>query len=280
MLSKKSILIITGSELRHEFFRKYVSLSESFTVVKTFCESELNSIRNMVEEAPGNLARRKHLAMREETEKDFFQLFCATIKDKSNPEFITKGDINLPEYITAIIDLQPDLIITYGCSIIKAPLIEAFRKKIINIHLGLSPWYRGSGTNFWPFVNKEPEYTGVSFMYMDAGVDTGAIIHQIQARINYGDNIHQVGNRLIRDMAGTCIEIINHFDELEIMPAMRENVEGKYYRNKDFTESAVEEMYRNFSEGLVDNYLSEIKSGKRKLQLITNPVLDRKTVCS
>jgi methionyl-tRNA formyltransferase len=279
MSSGKRILIITGSELRHEFFRKYLSLSASFNVIKTYCESETNSIRNIVADAADNLARRKHLAMREQTEKDFFQLFCATKKDKSNPEFITKGDINLPEYIAAIVDMQPDLIVTYGCSIIKPPLIEAFKKRIINIHLGLSPWYRGSGTNFWPFVNKEPEYTGASFMYMDAGVDTGAIIHQLQATINYGDNIHQIGNRLIRDMAETCVDIISNFDQLEIMPDEQEDVTGKYYRNKDFTESAVEEMYRNFNEGLIDTYLAERHAGKRKVKLKTNPVLDRKIVC-
>jgi hypothetical protein len=49
--------------------------------------------------------------------------------------------------------MSPDLIISYGCSIIKRPLIEYFDKKFINIHLGLSPYYKEGGTNFWPFVN-------------------------------------------------------------------------------------------------------------------------------
>ena len=62
----------------------------------------------------------------------------------------------------------------------------------------MSPYYRGSGTNFWPFVNNELQFIGATFMHIDEGVDTGEIIHQIRANIFHDDNIHQIGNRLIR----------------------------------------------------------------------------------
>lgn len=276
----KRIIIITGSELRHEYFRKYLALSDAYSVVKSYCEYEFNSIRNVVETDRNNFARLKHLVMREETEKDFFQLFCTVANDKSNPEHIKKGEINLPSSINSLINLKPDLIITYGCSILQPPLIEAFNGRIINIHLGLSPYYRGSGTNFWPFVNNEPEYTGATFMYMDAGIDTGAIIHQMQANIYYGDNIHQIGNRLIRDMAKTCSEIIKSFDHLEPVADTPTTEDGKYYRNKDFTEDAVARMYQNFSNGLIEAYLADLSSGKRHVKLVINPALQKKTVCT
>jgi hypothetical protein len=274
----KKVIIITGSELRHEYFRKFLSLSDSFLVVRSYCEYEFNSVRNVVEHDSDNLARLKHLVMREETEKDFFQLFCSQVDDRSNPEHLKKGDINLPSSIDTLLSLEPDLIVTYGCSILKSPLIDAFKGRIINIHLGLSPYYRGSGTNFWPFVNNEPEYAGVTFMYMDEGIDTGAIIHQMQATINYGDNIHQIGNRLIRDMAKACIEIIINSDRLHTLATPPEHVTGKYYRNKDFTESAVAKMYENFKNGLVDTYLAEQHAAKRYVRLFVNPALQKKTV--
>ena len=37
----------------------------------------------------------------------------------------------------------------YGTTIIKGDLIRIFEKRIINLHLGLSPYYRGAGTNFF-----------------------------------------------------------------------------------------------------------------------------------
>ena len=38
---------------------------------------------------------------------------------------------------------------------------------MINVHLGLSPYYKGSATNFWPFVNNELQFLGVTFMVTD-----------------------------------------------------------------------------------------------------------------
>ena len=37
-------------------------------------------------------------------------------------------------------------------------------KLTINIHLGLSPWYRGSATLFWPSYNLEPRKTELLFI--------------------------------------------------------------------------------------------------------------------
>ena len=47
----------------------------------------------------------------------------------------------------------------------KGKILKEFRSKIINAHLGLSPYYRGSGTNIFPFVNKEIEYVGVTYVF-------------------------------------------------------------------------------------------------------------------
>src|SRR5690606_10372264 len=103
-------------------------------------------------------------------------------------------------------------------SLIREPLLSAFQGRFLNVHLGLSPYYRGSGTNFWPLVNGEPEFVGATFMHIDAGVDTGEVIHQIRARIFPGDTPHQIGNRLIADMARVYAALIRDFDRLERMP--------------------------------------------------------------
>src|SRR5579875_3845886 len=271
MASMKKIVLLTSNELRHEFFRKYLGLSSKFRVVKTYCECNEQAIVEMAGHDGYNNNRLKHLAMRQQTEIDFFQLFCTSVADNSHPKFISKGDINKPEYVHDIIALQPDVIIAYGCSIIQPPLIDAFAGRFINVHLGLSPYYRGAGTNFWPFVNGEPEFVGVTFMHIDKGVDTGAIIHQMQATITCGDNIHQIGNRLIKDMAKCCAALINNFEKLELpQPSLLQNIPGRYYRKKDFTEASVTTMYQNFADGLIDQYLHDVKMGRRKVLLKTN----------
>ena len=75
--------------------------------------------------------------------------------------------------------MKADYLLTYGCSIIKNPILKHFKQNSINIHLGLSPYYLGSATNFWPFVNDELQFVGVTFMKLEDGIDDGPIIHQI-----------------------------------------------------------------------------------------------------
>lgn len=269
-----NIVILTGSELRHEFFRKYLGSMGSIHVLQSFCESEDANLKSQVEKQETNALRSKHLLMREQTEKDFFQLYCQQVPDASRPVFLKRGDINLPAYVEQIKGLNPDIIIAYGCSIIKPPLIEAFGKRFINVHLGLSPYYRGSGTNYWPFVNNEIEYVGVTFMHIDTGIDTGEIIHQIRPRVFAGDNVHTIGNRLILDMASTAASLIERFDALENMqPIAFDTAHEKHYRAKDFTEASLETMYSNFSGGMIDHYLANAERLQAHCLIIHNPAI-------
>ena len=209
------LIILTGSELRHDFIRTYIASSPDVEVITSYCEGAERSLKALTEEkTEHNDARLRHLSAREQSERDFFQLYIDMTTDRSNPVYIAKGAINDDRYVREIIKRQPDLVIAYGCSIITEKLLSAFSGRFINVHLGLSPYYRGSGTNFWPLVNAEPEFIGATFIHIDAGIDTGEIIHQIRPHIEVGDTPVQIGNRLIVAIAEEYLSIVNCFDGL------------------------------------------------------------------
>ena len=52
-------------------------------------------------------------------------------------------------------------------------------------------------------------------MFLDEGIDTGEIIHQIRARILKNDNIHKIGNRLIKDVCKNYSQIIINFNKIK-----------------------------------------------------------------
>ena len=268
----RRIVILTGNELRHSFFRMHLAQNSEIEVLRSYCEGTEKSIQSVVEAQDNNELRNKHLSERERVEKDFFEKFVDSTPDLSNPIFISKGEINSPDRVTEIEIINPDLIIAYGCSIIKDPLLDKFPHRILNVHLGLSPYYRGSGTNFWPFVNKELEFVGATFMYMDKGVDTGEIIHQIRTEVIRGDSIHHIGNRLIQEMAKVFSEIIIHFDSISKMEQPGIPSDEKYYKKKDFTEESVAIAYENIKNGLVDEYLTNRKEKCFKSPIIINDI--------
>lgn len=267
------IVLLTGNDLRHQFFRKKIALDPELIVLKTYCESEENLVGKAAKEISTDL-REKHLQARLQSEKDFFELFVTTVSDHSNPIFIQRGTINDEQYFKEIIALKPDLVIVYGASIIREPLLSIFHKKMINIHLGLSPYYRGSATNFWPLVHGMPECVGVTFMYIDAGIDTGEIIHQLRASVNYYDSPSSIGNRLIADMTRTVNRLVKNFALLQKMESSAHKGYAILCKKKDYTEESVKRLYENFSDSMILTYIENIAERNKLFPIIQNPALN------
>jgi folate-dependent phosphoribosylglycinamide formyltransferase PurN len=266
------VVILTNSELRHQFVSKAIALDKDINVLKTYSESPDGTTIDRVREE-GDGVKLRHLEARAESEDDFFRHFVNYTPDHSSIKKVLNGNINDDQYYEEIVDLDPDLLVAYGCSIIDDPLLSEYEGRFLNVHLGLSPYYRGTGTNFWPLVNGEPEYVGATFMHLDAGVDTGDIIHQIRARFKPNDTPHQVGNRLIADMIGPYLEIIRKFDDLESMDQPEKPDNEHYYTTSDYSTEATQQLYENFDNGLVDDYLETQVERIANVPLVKNPVV-------
>ncbi len=269
----KRVVLLTGSELRHTYMRMYLACSKAYRIEKSYCEGLEKSLQSLVGQGAEFQLQRDHLLERSLSEERFFLEFAKNTTDQSNPCFLPKGRINDIESIEEIKSLSPDLLIAYGCSLIKGDLLRAFQGRFINVHLGLSPYYRGSGTNFWPFVNEEPEFVGATFMHMDEGVDTGRVIHQIRARILPGDSVHDIGNRLILDTAKIYRCLIESFDQLKDIEQTKPHRTEKYYRKKDFTVESVQILRQKMNAGLVEAYLKNKEERERGAPILQNPVL-------
>ena len=195
-----------------------------------------------------------HLDARHNSEYDFFSDVIECFKDNSNSKYIKKGAVNDRLIVDEIIKLSPDLIISYGCSIIQPTLIKYFKDRIINVHLGLSPYYFGAGTNFHCLVNCEFQFEGYTFMYLDEGIDTGEIIHQSRAQILPFDNPHQIGNRLIKQMTRDFISLVLNFNLIKNIVPVTDFI-GKTYLAKDATDELTLKLYKNFDDDAVIKYL-------------------------
>jgi folate-dependent phosphoribosylglycinamide formyltransferase PurN len=252
----KNIVIITSNAIRHNYFKILLSKSEGLNVLKTYVEAGEKFLLKEKSASKEKLDDKvaQHFIARHNTEYDFFSDVIEFCKDKSNSKYIKKGEINDIHIVDEIIKLSPDLIITYGCSIIKPKLINFFRDRIINTHLGLSPYYFGSGTNFHCLVNNEFQFEGYTFMYMDEGIDTGRIIHQFRATFLPFDNPHQIGNRLIKQMTRDFIDLILNFNLIKNKNLVMD-FKGKTYKNKDATDELTLRLYENFDNDAVIKYL-------------------------
>jgi methionyl-tRNA formyltransferase len=151
----------------------------------------------------------------------------------------------------------PDAIMLYGCGIIRRPLLEVFGDRTINLHLGLSPYYRGSATNFWPLVNREPECVGATIHLATARVDAGAVLTQVRPLIEPQDGPHDIGAKTILAAANLLPEILALYLRQRIRPQRQDLSCGREYKTKDFTAAAVQRMRSHFETGMVEEFLDD-----------------------
>src|SRR3989442_6659742 len=88
-----------------------------------------------------------------------------------------------PAFLKQLRELKPDVgvVVGYG-HILKPELLTLPPRGIINVHPSLLPGLRGAAPVEWAIIRGQ-ETTGVTIMQLDAGMDSGPILHQIPHRI-------------------------------------------------------------------------------------------------
>jgi hypothetical protein len=90
---------------------------------------------------------------------------------------LSAGELGKVSLETLAPALDSDLIIVFGSSFIRAPLIDKLIEvRAVNLHIGISPYYRGSACNFWALYDGHPEFVGATVHMLGVGLDSGAIL--------------------------------------------------------------------------------------------------------
>jgi len=212
----------------------------------------------------------EHFAARDASEAAWFGATDIAAAQGPRTHRVPPGGCNDPGEVASMTRLAPDVVLVFGTGILKRDLIDAFAGRILNLHLGLSPYYRGAGTNFWPLVNREPEYVGATIHYLDEGIDTGPIIEHVRPEILPADGPHDLGNRTIVAAAErlAAAAIAHVAGRLHAVPQWSG---GRLYQRKDFSASAVVRMHEQFASGMIPEYLARRTARDARLRLVRTP---------
>jgi len=74
--------------------------------------------------------------------------------------------------------LNPEIIIVNGTRIISKKILQSTPAVFVNMHIGITPNYRGSHGGYWAMYNNDAAHFGTTIHLIDTGVDTGAVIRQ------------------------------------------------------------------------------------------------------
>ena len=256
------IVIFTSNGIRHKFFAN--TLSKEVDDCLIIVESKQIDPFEISEEQE-TIELQKHFDERTKIEKNYF-VNSDFFVSKTLP--IVNKEANSSYVIKIIREFNPDAIFVFGSSILQNDVLNLVPSgNFFNMHLGLSPYYKGSGTNFWPFVNNELEYVGATILHLDPGIDTGDIIAHVRPVFEKDDTVHTIGCKVIKDGIKVLIKVINQIkNKKEIQRIPQWNISNeKVYRIKDFDMSALNLYKKNMNEQMIESF---INSSKKQIKLI------------
>lgn len=186
--------------------------------------------------------------------KRYFLEYGKPIKIDNSISVIKVENINEEKVISFLKNLSPDLIIVFGTSLVKTEVASLAPLGIINVHTGLSPYYRGGQSAFWCLYNDEPEYIGVTIHWLNQGIDSGDIILQGRPEIKETDTLCSIECKL----AILATELLKKaIDKIEkgIASRVKQKIKGRFYLSKQFTLDKRLELQGRLRNGLIKRYL-------------------------
>lgn len=129
-------------------------------------------------------------------------------------------NINDEESLERLRELDPDVAVVAAFGqILKAKTLDVPRHGSINIHASLLPRYRGAAPINWAIVRGE-EFSGVTIMAMDEGLDTGPMLLKKKTAIAPLETAGELHDRLSHMGAELIVDVMRliHLDSLTPIP--------------------------------------------------------------
>jgi len=151
----------------------------------------------------------KKIIKREGREVDYAAFFGSKWQalDKGI-ECLETNNINSDAVMSRLKEVEPDLILDHGTAIVEDYILET-SKLALNLHWGLSPYYRGTYCTDWALINRDPYNIGVTIHKLTKDIDGGDILAQRRAEIRPNDTVHSINMQLTYLGTELILEAIN-----------------------------------------------------------------------
>jgi folate-dependent phosphoribosylglycinamide formyltransferase PurN len=157
---------------------------------------------------------------------------------------IKLGDLSKLERQQLDEALASDVYVVFGASYIRGWLIDFLvENRALNIHMGLSPYYRGSSCNFWALYDGRPGYVGATIHYLSQGLDSGDILFHCTPELLTSDSPFDFAMRSVL-VAQQALASSLQNGSIFSFPNLKQDrlQEIRYSKNQDFTDEIAREF--------------------------------------
>lgn len=247
------VLLLTGSHPRHLYIVN--QLAELGVVAAHVMEVR----ETFLPEPPVGLEEIdrvnfiRHFADRDEAENRHFAGNDRVKVDVPTLE-VSYASLNSEETIEWVKAQSFDLAISYGVHKLSKELLDVMPEHSWNIHGGLSPWYKGNTTLFWPFFMLRPNWAGMTIHRLSASLDAGDIVHHSVPELAYGDGLHDVACKAVAQVTRDIVKIIKTIP-LENIQYTPQKGNGKLWIGTDWMPQHLRFVYNTYQNDIVDQFL-------------------------
>ena len=254
------VLIISGSHPRHEFILRDVITQYSqikFEIIVMQRESLLPKYP-MKDQNPTPAQQKLfsyHFKLRQKIEGDFFgnrNLSSHTKLPNVNISVVTQDQLNSFFVHRIIESFGANACIVMGAGMLTQDTLNLLPKETFNIHLGLSPKYRGSATLFWPTYLMDPFSTGITFHRINAQPDAGDILHQTLPDFKRNFTLHETAIAAISAGKRDLDRLFDMFLVKSTLKSSPQPIVGKTFLTTDFRIAHLELIYNFYDDHVLD----------------------------
>ncbi len=249
------VVVIIGSHPRHLHIAK--ELAKSNQLVGIIMQKREPMLVEEEVNLPKDIAKlnKHHFELRLMMEEKYFGLNLDKNLINNYPYLlIEKEELNSLQVENFIKTIKADVLISYGPNLIKDNILSLCPDHCFNIHGGLSPWYKGAATMFWPFYFLEPNYVGTTIHHISSKIDAGNIIHQVVPELEYGNCMHEVACKAIEKTGKELSMLVSVMEHSELL-GLQQKKTGKLFLERDWRPDHLRLIYELYNDKIVDLYL-------------------------
>ena len=237
-----NITLFTSNDTRHNYFVNMLSEIATELFVVQECKTIFPGV--VPGQYPVTEVMKKYFSGVKKAQLKLFGNSFINNSSKNIKLFtMLYGDLNKCSMSFLSNFLKSDIYIVLGSSYIKGELIEFLvKKKALNIHAGVVPYYRGNDCNFWALYDNNPNLVGSTIHLLTKGLDSGNILYHAMSNVKL-DPFEYTMSTLKSAFCSICDKIKNN-SLFNLKSYEQEKTKQlRYTKRIDFNEAVVKEYF-------------------------------------
>jgi hypothetical protein len=232
------ITLFTANQARHNYLINL--LSSVATEINVVQENRTIFPGIVPGHYPASDTTKEYFSKVTNAQKELFGNSYISVNNKKlNLLPLESGDLSRCsiEYLSDF--LKSDIYVVFGSSYIKGELVDFLvNHKALNIHMGVSPYYRGTDCNFWALFDNNHHLVGATIHMLSKGLDSGPILYHALSEIRDDPFVYTMST--VKSAFHSLAERIKNESIFKLSPQIQnKSKEVRYSKTGQFNEEIV-----------------------------------------